>query len=166
MLQTGELVIADTCQNVMRAIESRVHDKKEPLKVEKVVGDPYDDVWDALRYALYSHHEPEKKPLEMRVQDRLNALVKGDEARGIPPDPTTAMVQYQRIMREEQEDEEPGYYGGGARRRIQQMMRRRRGQALETTPCFTRVALRYGVYGATISRTMSDIAILRQPSAF
>jgi hypothetical protein len=47
MLQTGELVIADICQNVMRAIESRVHDKKEPLKVEKVVGDPYDDVWDA-----------------------------------------------------------------------------------------------------------------------
>jgi hypothetical protein len=40
MLQTGQLVIADTCQNVIRAIESRVHDKKEPLKVEKVVGDP------------------------------------------------------------------------------------------------------------------------------
>jgi hypothetical protein len=47
----------------MRAIESRVHDKKEPPKVEKVVGDPYDDVWDAWRYALYSHHNPEKKPL-------------------------------------------------------------------------------------------------------
>ena len=74
MLQTGELVIGDTCQNVMRAIESRVHDKKEPLKVEKVVGDPYDDVWDALRYALYSHHDPEKKPLDMRVQDRLAAI--------------------------------------------------------------------------------------------
>lgn len=29
-----------------------------------------------------------------------------------PADPTTAMVHYQRIMREEQEDEEPGYYGG------------------------------------------------------
>ncbi len=70
MLQTGDLVVADTCQNVIRAIESRVHDKKEPLKVEKAVGDPYDDVCDALRYALYSHHEPEKKPLEMRVQDR------------------------------------------------------------------------------------------------
>ena len=61
----------------------------------------------------------------MRVQDRLNAIVKGDEGRGISPDPTTAMVQYQRIMREEQEDEEPGYYGGGARRRLQQMRRRR-----------------------------------------
>jgi hypothetical protein len=82
MLQTSELVIADTCQNVIRAVESRVHDKKEPLKVEKAVGDPYDDVWDALRYALYSHHEPEKKPLEMRVQDRLNVIRKGDEHKG------------------------------------------------------------------------------------
>jgi hypothetical protein len=32
----------------------------EPLKVEKVIGDPYDDVWDAVRYAVYSHHNPEK----------------------------------------------------------------------------------------------------------
>jgi hypothetical protein len=92
MLQTGELVIADTCQNVIRAIESRVHDKKEPLKVEKVVGDPYDDVWDALRYALYSHHDPEKKSLEMRVQDRLSVILKGNEQKGILPDPTVAVV--------------------------------------------------------------------------
>jgi hypothetical protein len=126
MLQTGELVIADTCQNVMRAIESRIHDKKEPLKVEKVVGDPYDDVWDALRHALYSHHKPEKKPLEMRVQGRLNVIRNGDEKNGIPEDPTMAAFQYQKIMREEQQEDEPGYYGGGARRRIQQMQRRGR----------------------------------------
>jgi hypothetical protein len=127
MLQTGELVIADTCQNVIRAIESRVHDKKEPMKVEKVVGDPYDDVWDALRYGLYSHHEPERKPLEMRVRDRLNLILKADEARGIPRDPTMAMVQYQKIRREEmaEEDDGPVYYGGNARRRMRQIQRRR-----------------------------------------
>ncbi len=124
MLQTGDLVIADTCQNVIRAIESRVHDKKEPRKVEKAVGDPYDDVWDALRYALYSHHEPEKKPLEMRVHDRLNVLLNGDEKKGIPPDPTMAVLQYRKIMREEQEEDEPSYYGGGARRRFAEMSRR------------------------------------------
>lgn len=125
MLQTGELVIADTCQNVIRAIESRVHDKKEPLKVEKAVGDPYDDVWDALRYGVYSHHEPEKKPLEMRVQDRLSVLVKGDEARGIPPNPTQAAVEYMKILREESQQDGPRYYGGvGLRRRVRQMQRR------------------------------------------
>jgi hypothetical protein len=41
-------------------------------------------LWDALRYTLYSHHDPEKKPLKMRVQDRLNAFLHGDEQRGIP----------------------------------------------------------------------------------
>jgi 6-phosphofructokinase 1 len=90
-----------------------------------IIGDPYDDVWDALRYALYSHHDPEKKPLEMRVQDRLSLILQGDEQKGIPSDPTMAVVQYQRIMREEQEEDEPGYYGGGARRRLRQMQRRR-----------------------------------------
>ena len=125
MLQTGELVIADTCQNVIRAIESRVHDKKEPLKVEKAVGDPYDDVWDALRYGVYSHHDPEKKPLEMRVQDRLNVYLKGDEARGIPPNPTQAAIEYLRIKREESQVDGPTYYSRvGLRRRFRQMQRR------------------------------------------
>jgi hypothetical protein len=89
-------------------------------------GTSYDDVWDALHYALYSHHDPEKKPLEMRVQDRLNDSRKGDEQRGVPPDPTSAMVQYQRILREEQKEEEEGprYYGGNARRRLRQVERR------------------------------------------
>jgi hypothetical protein len=128
MLRAGELVIADTCQNVIRAIESRVHDKKEPLKVEKVIGDPYDDVYDSLRYAVYSHLEPEDKPLGMRVQDRINAIAMGDEKRGAPPDPTRAAFEYERILREEREEngDEPSYLGGNARRRIAQAMRRRR----------------------------------------
>ena len=63
-------------------------------------------------------------PLEMRVQERLNAIAQGDEARGIPPNPTTAMMQYNRIMREEQIEDEPTYYGGGVRRRLQRMRQR------------------------------------------
>jgi hypothetical protein len=82
-------------------------------------------VWDALRYALYSHHEPEKKPIGMRVQDRLKLIGLANEQNGNAPDPTAAVVQYQKIMREEQQDEEPGFYGAaGARRRIRQMQRR------------------------------------------
>ena len=106
MLQTGELVIADTCQNVCRAIESRTHDKKEPLKVEKIVGDPYDDVWDALRYAAYSHHDPENKPLAMRVNDRVRVILQGDQERGIPPNPTLAAFAYNRIWRQEAKEED------------------------------------------------------------
>lgn len=126
MLQTGQLVIADTCQNVIRAVESRVHDKKEPEKVEKVIGDPLDDVWDALRYCIYSYHDPERKPIEMRVQDRLKVLLEGDRARGIEASPTQAAVQYTKIMHEEAQEEEPGYYGGSGRRRFEQIRRGKR----------------------------------------
>ena len=120
--------------------ESRIHDKKEPIKVEKVVGDPLDDVWDATRYGAYSYHEAEKKPLEMRVQDRLSELVQKNRERGIAPDSdeamTSAMVNSQRIMREEMadDDEGPGIYRGpNARRRIRQRVsvagaKRRTGQ--------------------------------------
>jgi len=57
----------------------------------------------------------------------MNILLKGDEARRIAPDATTAMAQYQRIMREEQKEDGPHYYAGNARRRIKQMERRRPG---------------------------------------
>ena len=125
MLQTGELVIADSCQNVCRAIESRVHDKKESLKVEKITGDPYDDVWDALRYALYSYHDPERKPFEMRVQDRVSQIFKGDESRGIPPNPTLAVIELKRIEREESQYDQPIYFGGAGLRRLVRRMQRR-----------------------------------------
>jgi hypothetical protein len=62
----------------------------------------------------------------MRVQDRLNVILRGHEQEGIPPDPTMAVVQYQRILREEQEEDEPSYYGGGARRRFRWMKQLRR----------------------------------------
>ena len=100
-------------------MESRVHDNKESLKVEKAVGDPYDDVWDALRYAVYSHHDPEKKPWEMRFKERFNAIWNGDEKKGILQDQTAAVAQFHKIMAEEQEgDDEPSYYTRRARRRV------------------------------------------------
>ena len=40
----------------------------------------------------------------------------------------TAVLQYQKIMREETEEDEPIYYSGNARRRIRQIERQRRGQ--------------------------------------
>jgi hypothetical protein len=80
---------------------------------------------DAMKYLLMSHPEPSEKSLQRRVQDRVTAIAKGNEQRGIPPDPTMAAIQYQKILREEQEEDEPGYYGGGARRRFAQMVKRR-----------------------------------------
>jgi hypothetical protein len=35
MLHRGDLVITDTCENVIRAIDSRVHDRKNRLRLRK-----------------------------------------------------------------------------------------------------------------------------------
>lgn len=126
MLQTGQLVISSNCKNTIAAIESRIHDKKEPEKVEKVIGDPLDDVYDALRYCIYSYHEAERKPLEMRVQDRLQKILQGDPSRGFEGDATRAAVEYTRIMHEERLEDEPATYGGNARRRFDQIRNKRR----------------------------------------
>jgi len=71
-----------------------------------------------------------EKPLEMRIQDRLTALVQQNRERGIEPDSdqamTEAMVNAQKIMRQEMADDDDGpeiYRGPNARRRIQQMER-------------------------------------------
>lgn len=52
MLQHDELKIAQTCTNTIEAIESRIHDEEEPVKVKKVKEDPLDDYYDffSLRY--------------------------------------------------------------------------------------------------------------------
>lgn len=121
MLQTGQLVIANTCKNTMAAIESRIHDKKEPVKVEKVIGDPLDDVYDALRYCIYSYHEAERKPLNMRIEERLAKVLNGDTGNA-----TRAAVEYTRIVHEESMEDEPATYSGNARRRFDQMRNRNR----------------------------------------
>jgi hypothetical protein len=51
MLQNYQLKIAHTCTNTIEAIESRLHDEKEPVKVKKVPTDPLDDVYDDFRFA-------------------------------------------------------------------------------------------------------------------
>ena len=40
---------------VPKAIESRLHDEKEPVKVKKVTTDPLDDFYDEVRYGIYSY---------------------------------------------------------------------------------------------------------------
>lgn len=112
MLQRGNFVIADTCVNTIRALESRVHDKKEPEKVEKVAGDPLDDYFDACRYGLYSYVQQSAttKPVEMRVAERVEAEFEKD--------PTTAMFHAQKIKEEEENRDKPQPYATpGARRR-------------------------------------------------
>lgn len=46
MLESGALKISDGCPNTIAAIESRIHDEDEPVKIKKVSTDPLDDVID------------------------------------------------------------------------------------------------------------------------
>ena len=77
MLESGELVIcSDTCPQLVKAIASRLHDPKKPGDIIKRPGDPYDDVIDALRYAIYSHINggDVMKPFSMRIADATRNL--------------------------------------------------------------------------------------------
>jgi hypothetical protein len=81
-LHTGDVFIIDTCQNLIRAIESRVHDKnrvdKNRLRLRK---------WSAIPTTTYGTHgaklctlttNPKGNPLQKRVRDRLNDIRRGD----------------------------------------------------------------------------------------
>lgn len=115
MLANDEFKIADTCVNTIAAIESRIHDEDEPVKVKKVIGDPLDDVFDSARYGLYSFMEAQGKPSELRIQERTAKIMK----QGGPMAATTALLNYQKIKKQEEaDDEEPVYVGGNARHRM------------------------------------------------
>ncbi len=81
-LDRGELVIADACRQLIEALPSRMHDPGRPDDVLKIAGDPLDDCFDALRYALYSYIAPPRPSSRERL-----ALAAGS------PDPTIAMLQ-------------------------------------------------------------------------
>ena len=50
---------------------------------------------------VVSHHDPDKKPMEMRVQDRMAAIRENSGAPNSDSAATLAVLQYQKIMREE-----------------------------------------------------------------
>lgn len=124
MLQSGEFGICDSCPNSIEAVESRIRDPKEPVKVFKDIGDPLDDYWDgAVRYPLYSHHQKAMKPRQMRVDERV-ARIWNEVS------PMAAMMQAQAIEYEERKREggdQGQYYGGNIRQRLAEEAQKNRG---------------------------------------
>jgi hypothetical protein len=115
-LANDELRIARHCRNTIEALESRLHDDKEPMKIKKDPGSHLDDYMDSLCHAVYGFLDTERKPSSERIKERLKAIVETDD----PMRLTSAMINYQRIVKaEEAEDsEDPVYVGGSARRRM------------------------------------------------
>lgn len=66
-LDHGDLVIADTCRQLLEAIASRIHDPNRPDDILKVAGDPLDDCIDAARYGIYSFVAPPQTSDEQAV---------------------------------------------------------------------------------------------------
>ena len=81
-LDSGELVIADSCRQLIEALPSRIHDPARPDDVLKISGDPLDDCFDALRYALYSYIAPPRPSTGERLALAVTSV-----------DPTIAMLQ-------------------------------------------------------------------------
>lgn len=82
MLDRGELKITDGCRQLIEALPSRIHDAQRSDDVAKISGDPLDDCYDAVRYAIYSYVPPARPGLDAMLAAAVTS-----------PDPTIAMLQ-------------------------------------------------------------------------
>jgi hypothetical protein len=120
LLKSGELVICgDTCPELVKAIPTRLHDPRKPGDIRKTPGDHADDVVDAFRYAIYSFVTASdiRKPAQIRIAEATRNL-----------DPTSAYLQYRRIISDalRDEEEEPSMYSRNASRLLRQRRHGRR----------------------------------------
>jgi hypothetical protein len=97
MLQKGEWQIADTCQKLIEAIPSRMHDEKRPGDVLKVPGDPLDDVADDARYGIYTFITTTEKPRELAIAEDCRQLAEQGDL-------TSASIRYQQMVSESKSD--------------------------------------------------------------
>lgn len=81
LLDSGEWVILDTCEILISAIETRVHN---PDKLEDVLktADDLDDAYDGARYGLTSMLREKGKPASVKLAEKLATI----------PDYTSRMV--------------------------------------------------------------------------
>ena len=76
-IKKGELVILDTCKEIILAIPSLMRNpdlQDDVLKVDA----KGDDAYDGFRYGLYGHLAARKKPASESMRDRVNELKKTD----------------------------------------------------------------------------------------
>jgi hypothetical protein len=76
-IKKGELVILDTCKEIILAIPSLMRDPKILDDVLKVNAKG-DDAYDGFRYGLYGHLAARKKPAAQAEAERVIALKKSD----------------------------------------------------------------------------------------
>ena len=101
LLKSGELVIcSDTCPELVKAIASRIHDKKKPGDIVKTPGDPLDDAVDALRYAVYSFimASDVSKTSELEIAEQFERRLKGKSGAARDAAMTDLMLRRMNII--------------------------------------------------------------------
>ena len=73
MLRNGELVILDTCKDIINAFPSLMRD---PLHIDDVlkVNTRGDDAYDAFRYGIYGMLRDRKKPEELTIEEHAKSI--------------------------------------------------------------------------------------------
>ena len=71
LLDSGEWVIGDNCTALIRCLPTLVRDD---IKVEDIAKVDGDDAADAARYGLKSRVAPKRKPLEVRINERMATM--------------------------------------------------------------------------------------------
>lgn len=78
MLKKGELVILDTCRDIILSVPSLMRDPDNLDDVLKVKGSKADDCYDGFRLGLWGQHSDKRKPQDDQIRDRIAMLAKTD----------------------------------------------------------------------------------------
>lgn len=103
MISNGKMFVAETCPLLINALQTRIHDERDPEDVQKT-SDDQDDAYDAARYAIASEINPtDKEPgaEQKELQDEW-------EKQGV--DKTNQMLMYQKLMADRGKAKEVIYY--------------------------------------------------------
>lgn len=74
MLQSGHWLIGQNCKELISRIPAAIRDEKhveDIAKFDAVSGEGGDDPLDSARYGLKSRHSPGRKPLDVRLKERI-----------------------------------------------------------------------------------------------
>ncbi len=111
LLKSGHAFISTTCHHLIECLPSLTHEEGNEEDVLKVAGD---DPYDSWRYGLKSMLNPSNKPLELRVQERVQEVAERQHMKVEDLDPHTIAMMSRRAERLER----PRFQRGGRRGRI------------------------------------------------
>jgi hypothetical protein len=101
-IMAAKLQISRACENIIRTIPKAPRDEKDREQIAEFLGD---DALQSSGYGLYAMFgKPHRKPLDIRVQERLVAAH--------VQDPTSVAIWAKKFREEEKKKDAPVYIGG------------------------------------------------------